>query len=166
MCQIIEYNSLKTIIQTIAVISASIHGIQVRFNHSATMKGNNRRTVFFTNHSDNLLLSICCHLDFALNNQKIKSRSNITVITINHSWLIEKYSNIQATVSHQNIQNNAHCVSVICLHKNSNKNNRKQAHNYQELEQCNVEFEKADKEYNSTSNHKNQFQSHFDIITN
>lgn len=113
MCQMIEYNSLNTIIQTIAVIRCSIHCIHVRFNHSATMKGNNRRVIFFINHSWSFLLWIVSHLAFALHNQKIKSRTSIVVIINNHSQLIEKYSRIQAIDNHQKTQTANHSASVI-----------------------------------------------------
>jgi len=109
----IEYSSLNTIIQTIAVISASIHGIQVRFNHSATMNGKSQRVIFFINHCWSLFDSILSHLAFALHNQKIKSRINIAVIISNHSPLIPKYSRIQAVVSHQKTHTANHSASVI-----------------------------------------------------
>lgn len=113
MCQIIEYNSLKTIIHTIAVINHSIHGISVRFNHHATMKGNNRLVIFLISHSWSFLLSIFSHLDFAERSPKSKSSNNMIVIIVNHSPLIQKYSRIHAAVSHQNIHTANHCDSVI-----------------------------------------------------
>lgn len=113
MCQIMLYSSLKTIIQTIAVINHSIHGKSVRFNHHATMNGNNRLVIFLISHSCNLLLSIFSHLDFAERSPKSKSSTSMIVMIVNHSQLIQKYSRIHATVSHQNIHTANHCDSVI-----------------------------------------------------
>jgi ABC-type polysaccharide/polyol phosphate transport system ATPase subunit len=95
------------------VISASIHGIQVRFNQSATMNGKIRLVIFFINQFCNFFDSIFSHLAFAEQSQKIKSRINIAVIISNHSQLIEKYSRIHATVNHQKIHTANHSASVI-----------------------------------------------------
>lgn len=147
----IEYSSLNTIIQTIAVISASIHGIHVRFNHSATMKGNNQRVIFFINQFWSFLLSICSHLAFAESNQNTKSSTSITVIMMSHSQLIQKYSKIQAVVNHQKIHTANHSASVI-LHTSKNKNECNQAQYKQELEQCDIELHNAHYEQNEARN--------------
>lgn len=115
MCQMIEYNSENTIIHTIAVVNHSIHGIPVRFNHQATMKGSNQRVIFLISQFCNFFDSILSHLAFADRSQNNKSRINITVIMMSHSQLIQKYSKIPATVNHQKIQTANHSASVIFL---------------------------------------------------
>ena len=95
------------------MISDSIHGIHVRFNHNATMNGNNRRVIFLISQFCNFFDSIFSHLAFAEQSQNIKSRINIAVMIDNHSQLIAKYSSIQATVNQPKIQTANHSASVI-----------------------------------------------------
>lgn len=118
MCQIIEYNSEKTIIQTIAMFNLSIQGIQVRFSHQATMNGKIRRVIFLINQSCNFFDSIFSHLAFDERSQNTKSVKSITVIMIILSPLKEKYSSIQETEIHHKIQKNAHCVWFIVIFLN------------------------------------------------
>ena len=109
------YNSLNTIIQIITITSSGIQGIQVHFNQATTMNGKSRLVSFLTSQRCRFLLSIASPLLLAATIQNIKSKQSITVRIINHSPLIEKYSNIQAIDRPHIIPINAHSPCVITL---------------------------------------------------